>query len=58
MSRPSYNELTDKGVVLILSTRSDIIADISEKVYETSIYTVDAVNQYLSWKICNIGGLA
>jgi len=58
VSRPSYNELTDKDVVFIFSTRSDVIADITEKINGASIYTVDAVNQYLSWKIRNIGGLA
>lgn len=57
ISRPRYHELTDKDLVLILSTRPDVILDISEKVNEASVFTVDAMKQYLRWKISNIGEL-
>lgn len=54
---PSYNKLTEKDVILILSTRSDVISDISEKANGATVMTVDAIMQYLSWEISNIGGL-
>jgi len=57
VSRPSYYELTDKDAILILSKRPDVISDISEKVNGASVFTIDAVQQYLSWRISNIGGL-